>query len=501
MRAVIKGRDDGLLDLPDFIQRARADKLASSSGAPLFDRNRAVSVARAPGRLDLMGGIADYSGSLVLQWPLREATIAAVQRDQTETLRIESSIQPVPSIAGMAGSERTRSVTFEIDLAALCKPDGSPVSYADARRLLTASAQDRWAAYGVGVFIVLMRERGARFDGGARIYIESSVPEGKGVSSSAALEVAVMTAVADAFDVKATPDEIATLCQVVENHVVGAACGIMDQMAVSCGEPGRLLALECQPATLLDPVALPPELGVWGIDSGVRHAVTGSSYTDVRVGAAMGYRIIAELAGLPVEQTHDRHVLIVDNRWRGYLANITPAEYEAQFRDGVPDAMTGEDFLRLFGGVADPVVTVDPDTVYAVRTPTAHPIYENARVRTFADLLKNEARPANAAVQLGRLMGESHQSYSACGLGSEATDLLVDLVGDVARRSQRSLFGAKITGGGSGGTVAVLGAHDAGAAIEEVALRFTDRTGHAPHIFSGSSPGAGVVGAVRLGAA
>jgi galactokinase len=75
---------------------------------------------------------------------------------------------------------------------------------------------DRWAAYVAAVFIVLTLERGIRFDDGARIAIESSVPEGKGVSSSAAIETATMEAVARAFDVPIEPMEMALLCQKAE---------------------------------------------------------------------------------------------------------------------------------------------------------------------------------------------------------------------------------------------------------------------------------------------
>jgi L-arabinokinase len=85
-------------------------------------------------------------------------------------------------------------------------------------------------------------------------------------------------------------------------------------------------------------------------------------------------------------------------------------------------------------------------------------------------------------------MYESHASYSACGLGSEGTDRLVELARDLG--SARAIYGAKITGGGSGGTVAILGSRDAGAAIREIANRYAEETGRRPYVFSGSSSGA-----------
>ena len=76
---------------------------------------------------------------------------------------------------------------------------------------------------------------------------------------------------------------------------------------------------------------------------------------------------------------------------------------------------------------------------------------------------------------MGELMFASHASYSACGLGSDGTDLLVELVRQVGRAG--GLFGAKITGGGSGGTVAILGRADAAQAVTEIspALSRADR--------------------------
>ena len=76
---------------------------------------------------------------------------------------------------------------------------------------------------------------------------------------------------------------------------------------------------------------------------------------------------------------------------------------------------------------------------------------------------------------MGELMYGSHASYSACGLGSDGTDLLVELVRQAGPAA--GLFGAKITGGGSGGTVAILGRADAGPAVAEIARRYHEQTG------------------------
>ena len=89
-----------------------------------------------------------------------------------------------------------------------------------------------------------MRETPARLSGGLRILVDSRVPEGKGVSSSAAVEVATMRAVAALANYdELTGTELGRLCQVAENRVVGAPCGIMDQMTSALGRENELLAL------------------------------------------------------------------------------------------------------------------------------------------------------------------------------------------------------------------------------------------------------------------
>jgi L-arabinokinase len=106
--------------------------------------------------------------------------------------------------------------------------------------------------------------------------------------------------------------------------------------------------------------------------------------------------------------------------------------------------------------------------------------------------MKQGVEKTGCRIELGELMYQSHESYSACGLGTRETDLLVELVRSAG--PSQGLYGARMTGGGSGGTVAVLGRRDATPAIEEIAAKYAQTTGHRPHIFSGSSPGAAAFG-------
>src|SRR5688572_12408221 len=480
---VIRGNASHPLDVNEFI--AILNSLdAHSELRTFFDSNSDVTVARAPGRLDVMGGIGDYSGSLVLELPIAEATFVALQKDDSRNLRIVSLLE-----------DTTRMLTFALPFAQL-ERNGKPLSYEDAQHSFSFDGSKHWAAYVAGVFLVLMRELGTRFNQGARLLIWSRVPEGKGVSSSAALEVATMTAVAAAFDVDISPRQSALLCQQVENLVVGAPCGVMDQMTSVCGEENQLLEMRCQPAELLGTIRLPRDLSVWGLDSGVRHSVGGGDYGSVRAGTFMGYRIIAEMAGLSVN-SNGKGVVIDDPYWNGYLANLTPEEFEERFAKKLPETMVGEEFIARYGGMTDTVTNVKPEHTYPIRASVAHAVYENRRVNIFADCLRRrESLTTQEKAALGKLMYESHASYSACGLGSPATDALVELVKTAG--VEQGLYGAKITGGGSGGTVAVLGNRDALAAVRDVAQSFYQLRGYQPYIFSGSSPGSAAFGHLVL---
>jgi galactokinase len=437
----------------------------------LFDPKVAVTVARAPGRLDVMGGIADYSGSLVLQRPIAEATFAALQPVDDPVLRIVS--------LGQEPVAQPRVFSMNLSLLA---PAGEPIPYNDARDFFQTAQENHWAAYVAGSFLVLMRERGVRFSRGARILISSAIPQGKGVASSAALEVAVMNAVASAFDLSLEAHDLALLCQRVENMVAGAPCGVMDQMTSVFGKAESLLSLLCQPAQLQPALPVPPEITFWGLDSGETHSVGGASYEAVRAGAFMGFRIIASDG----------------DHWDGYLANVTPADFDRDFVHRLPEEMSGEEFVARYSATSDAITRVIPARTYKIRRPTAHPVYEHHRVKAFRDLMLGPRGPSGEEqwTSLGELMYESHASYSACGLGSRGTDTIVEFVR--AEGPAMGLYGARITGGGCGGTVAILGRADAGPAVERVVRRYQNITGYNPFVFSGTSNGASSVGTLSL---
>lgn len=434
-----------------------------------FAADSPLIIARAPGRLDVMGGIADYSGATVCEMPIAEAAFVALQGRDDELLRVRTT-------AAVAVNE------INIKLSNL------PIEYEAAREKLASSETTHWAAYVLGAFVVLANEGGMSLAAGANILLDSAVPLGKGVSSSAAIEVATLRALTAAAGLEIGSYELATLAQIVENRIVGAPCGLMDQLTSVFGEQDHLLQIKCQPNGQIAPLAIPDGVHFLGIDSGVRHAVTGASYGDVRVAAFMGYRLIADHLDLPVAISALRQANIDDPLYQGFLCNIPVTGFRARFLSLLPEQMRGDEFLARFGGTTDTVTKVDPAKIYPVRAATIHPVEEEARVRQFIAALGKPMTHENLT-SLGALMYEAHTSYSRCGLGSEATDALVEAVRQAG--PERGLFGAKITGGGSGGTVAVLAVEEMGiAAATEIAAKHARVFGITPYLFRGSSPGA-----------
>jgi L-arabinokinase len=296
--------------------------------------------------------------------------------------------------------------------------------------------------------------------------------------------------------------KIAALCQQVENRVVGAPCGIMDQVTSCAGEAGSLLRMLCQPHELQTPLKVPPGIRVIGINSNVKHSVGGGMYGVTRCAAFMGHRMILEkmrAMGAAAGRALERDPM------NGYLANLNPDDYKKYFRPYLPESVRGREFLQQYGQTIDGATRVDPEVEYHVLGATDHHVLEAQRVGNFAAFLEEAAKhpPGTQAAgepldKAGHLMYASHLSYTNdARLGADECDLLVDLV----RRNERAgLYGAKITGGGSGGTVAVMcdASDRADGANERIMREYQQRTGRTPEAFTSTSPGAWSVGTRML---
>jgi galactokinase len=484
-----------LAPVPSLIERTRLELSAE------IDFTKPVRVSRAPGRLDVMGGIADYTGSLVCELPLDRAAAVLLQA------RADREVQ----VFSFNLLDEHKPFTLRVPLDALAK------SSAETLRREFDQPGRKWAAYLAGCLAVLHASGFVDLSNpavtGVSLALLSDVPAGAGVSSSAAIEVATMMALRDHFGLadRLTPVSLAVLCQQVENEIVGAPCGVMDQVAACAGRAGAMLRMVCQPHEMKEPLAVPPGMRFVGINSNVKHSVGGDpsaaaagtpgQYGVTRCAAFMAHRMILDkMAAMGRAAGRE----LAADPMRGYLANLSADDYKRFFRPYLPEWMGGAEFLARHAPTIDAAATVDPATRYPVQHAADHHVLEARRAERFAEFVEQ----ANAAAtreargllldKAGHLMYASHGSYTNDAmLGAPECDLIVRLV---RAREPEGLYGARITGGGSGGTVAVLceTTDRATAALHDVMREYEGQTGKKPQLFEGSSNGAWHVGTALL---
>lgn len=394
----------------------------------------------APGRLDVLGGVADYSGSLVLQMPIQAKTRVMITLLDSPRLEVTS--------------EHGGDVTLTLPSATLTDR-AAPM--AALRGWLDEQRVPHWARYSLGSFLLFCQAQEWRPAGGMRFAIASDVPISMGVSSSAALEVATLRALEAAADRRFRGTGLARLAQRAENDLVGAPCGLMDQLASAHGTQGALLPILCRPDVLDDPVPLPTGAVVVGWPSGVRHAVTGSPYATARAAAFMGKKLLEKAL----------------SRRLAHVSELLPAVLNQVASSDLPPVLLGRDFLAHLGGVDDTLSSIDPEQRYPVAAAVRFPVTENFRTAEAVRMLRTVRTHTRKDIlqAVGEFLYQSHSGYSAMGLGCPETDAMVQAVRD--RGPKYGFYGARVSGGGSGGTVVVLLEAAALSELERLAASLT----------------------------
>ena len=361
---------------------------------------------RAPGRVNLIGEHTDYNDGLVLPFAIDRSVEAAAIPRPDRVLEVRSRQEPDDHVT--------------ISLAAL-----------------EPGAVTGWAAYPAGVAWALAQ---AGYPvGGASLAIDSDLPRGAGLASSAALECAVTASLAELAGVTLPKSELAALARRAENDFVGMPCGIMDQAAAMLCQAGHALLLDCRTgesaAVPLDPDAAGLRLVI--IDTGVRHELTGGEYAARRGECEAAVRMLGV----------------------------------SSLRD-VPDAAG-------LAGLADPVL--------AIRA--RHVVTENARVSDVVALLR-----AGRLADCGPLLTRSHRSLrSDFDVSWPQADLTVEAA--VAAGA----LGARMTGAGFGGCVLALVPVPRLAEVKEAIRAAFAGTGVTAPVFIDAVPASGARSVGRVG--
>ena len=239
-------------------------------------------VAAAPGRVNLIGEHIDYSDGFVLPFAIKDRTLVAARKRNDSTVRIASA------------QRRNKIVTVDINQV---KP----------------GLKGEWERYALGVLWALGLKKGVD------LLIDGNVPLGAGLSSSAALECSVATAMNHLFDLGFNLEELARLTQKAENQYVGVPCGIMDQSVSLMATQGSALLLDCRDLTTKN---IPFDVASSGlelliIDTQAHHALTDGGYAERRascesVVAKLG---ITSLRELSKEQLENSHALLTETEF------------------------------------------------------------------------------------------------------------------------------------------------------------------------------------------
>lgn len=454
-----------------------------------FQPGRPILVCRAPGRLDLMGGNTDYSGGLVLETTIREATVVAIQPRDDAKVRFFN-----PAVKTLGWTD-----LIEFELGDLGR-DGVMNPLDAVQEWLYTDPNRLWCATPVGALYLLMKRFPAKVKTGFSLYLESDIPIGKGAGSSAALEAAAMKAMTTIYAIAATGRDLAEWAHWSENMLAQSSAGIKDLAAVTLGGEGTILPALCQPLQPLEPLRLPAGLRLWGFDTGARRPSTGIEYQTARAATFMGYRHLCDLEKLkPNLDESPTLPRWVDPRWYGYVASLEPSLFRSRYESQVPEQETGADFSRRHPAHLDPFTQVRPNLTHPVRAALRYAVEENWRARTFLELLsRGDPLPDATAKMLGELMFQSQLDYSACGLAPKTVESVISLVREA---ETQDLLGARSCAGRNGGTVVILGRDTPAAekAFQRILYQVQQKSnGEPPYVFEGSSAGSETFGAVTF---
>lgn len=338
----------------------------------------------APGRINIIGEHTDYNGGFVLPGAVDKAISMAILPNGTDYVNL---------------------ISIDHDDAALFFRIGGP------------QPKEQWASYFYGV-IEEMRQRGATV-GGFNAVFGGDVPLGAGMSSSAALESCVGTALNALFDLHFTKEELAKIGQMTEHHYIGVRCGIMDQFASIFGTKGHVVRLDCRSLEYTLVPFKPKGIEIVLIDTMVKHLLASSEYNVRRAQCEEGVAVIKKY--LPNVEL---------------LRDVTMEELEAHRSE------------------------IDPVSYRRC----AFVISENKRL-----LDACAAMEKGDFEEVGKLVYATHDGLSKdYGVSCPELDFIVNIA-----HEHESVLGARMMGGGFGGCVIALVRKEGVAAyVEDVKKRY-----------------------------
>ncbi|MGB0716491.1 MAG: hypothetical protein ACPGXK_11465 [Phycisphaerae bacterium] len=482
------------------------------------DADRFVAVA--PGRLDVMGGSAVYTGSLALSIPLSSRAFAVAQRRTDGMVAIKilqtkdamhhvngSMFSPHAADAGSNGSTanghvQCREVQVNVDASLFAKDDGSALKSA------SEGADGECTSVIGAIFMALsglMRAAEgsasstgdtsggdrARFGGGLTLIVGTDMAHRKGAGCAGAIGAAVVAAGGCALGLELDSAMVPDLMGGAHAGLTPTPVSASDVLSGMFGSAGQLTQLRNDPCSFAMRVPIPDDVCIVGVDSGAPHDKASEKYWQMRTTVSMGRELLARII---------RHDCPEKAQWDGFLSRISVTDFVERFRDRIPTRLKGGEFIKLFGNASEPGCEIDKNQIYKVRSRTEHHIYEHERALQFAHHTTRLGRMKDITIldELGELMFASHWSYGQrCGLGSIQADSMVTML---RQQRDQGIYGAKITANGCGGMVAVLmdRTQQASDALRATVATFNEQEGRNAAILESDGAGIMETGVARI---
>lgn len=440
-------------------------------------------LARSLVPLNVMGGVAECAGALLLYAPLAETVSVAARRGPADQVCIHWG----------ESQASNGSLPFTVSFSSLCDATGRLLPASELARRFERRLDGPECVL-LGVLVEGIRA-GVVFGDGSAGWSMGAVGCSGAVAASALaapLAWAGLRALSALSGNLPDASASARVMRAVQHDWREWPLGAGDAHAVSAATSGGLWQIRGE-ASSVARVDLPPSLEWLAVDCGVETETARVANRRVRAAAAMGRVLVRRILE---HETPGAHT------WNGHLAGLSMNDYVERLRDRLPTKMKGRDFLERFGDPGDALAPVEPDFAYKVRSRTEHMIYEHARAVQLVEGLSRGARLSDAKAwkEAGDLLYASHWSYGQrCGLGSVETDHLVsELRG---HGSGGDILGAKVCGLGCGGWVAVLARRTPRAeeSLARACAAYQQKSKRAPHILRGLHGAEPPPGPVPLG--
>lgn len=394
------------------------------------------AITQCPGVMDVMGGIGEDSGSLVLTAALAMSFMASAWQTSDAEVRVRMLTE------GGEGPAHDCTLPLEMFKAA-----GEDAAQAVVQRCREGNAEWALPCY-LALQKAVTESLFAPPTAGLLLLLQSDFPADADFGRLCVQAAASLDAFCKALNAEADQLRQSRIAAAAVERLTGQYTVRTAMTALFAAPRGSLLQLRFHPQVMCQPLELPPGVTIFGAGTRLARPTTRDRLIETRTCTEMGCRMIMDLQrgdGLRVEEN------------LGCLSTITPSEYVERYRDRLPPKITGKAFNAKFGALRGINGELKPDDVYKVRSRAEHHIYENKRVHEFAASLVRARRNSSVddLVHAGELMYASHWSHSQrCGIGGVEPDQLVSCIRE--RGPAAGLYGAKVTAGGAGGELVVL---------------------------------------------